>query len=136
MKLQICTREEAEHLPGRQDWAVICISDPLYDEVALMPGWHAVHQMRCEGTPDLHIMITEENARSLVLFVYKHSDLEGFIVYCNKNIGRTQGVAAWISEHFSIPEFALTNKGSEFALDPRFNQHIYGMLTRHDNAIS
>lgn len=97
-----------------------------------MPGWGAAHRVPTIETPDLHIMITEENARSLVLFVYKHSDLEGFMVYCNRNIGRTQGVAAWIADHFNIPVFALTDKGTEFALDPRFNQHVYQMLKRHD----
>lgn len=136
MKLQVCTREEAESLPGRPDWAVIGINDPLYDEVELMPGWGAVHRGSTTEGPDLHIMIADEDARGIVLFVYTHSNMEGFMVHCNHGIWRSQGVAAWIAERFGIPVFALTDKGTESALDPRFNQYVYEMLKKHDNAIS
>lgn len=81
-------------------------------------------------------MITDEGAQGIVLFVFAHSNLEGFMVHCNQGIGRSQGVAAWIAEHFNIPTLALTDKGSEFALDPRFNQHVYQMLKRHDCNLS
>lgn len=140
MKLQVCTREEAEGLPGRLDWAVISITYPLsaFDPARLQPGWGAVHRTEFQDAdpatedPDLHIMITEEDARGIVLFVYKHSNMEGIMVHCNKGIGRSQGVAAWVADHFGIPVFALTDKGAEFALDPRFNRHVYEMLKRYD----
>ncbi len=143
MKLQVCTREEAESMPGRPDWAVISITDPLsaFGPAKLQPGWGAVHRVSfddadpAEEDPDLHIMITDEDARGIVLFVYAHSSMEGIMVHCNKGIGRSQGVAAWIAEHFDIPVFALTEKGAEFALDPRFNRHVYEMLKRYDHAI-
>jgi len=144
MKLQICTRKEAEVLPGRPDWAVISITDPLsaFGPAKLMPGWHAIHRVTFDDSdptvddPDLHIMITNEDAQGIVLFVNAHSDLEGFMVHCNKGIGRSQGVAAWIAEHFNIPVFALTDNDTEFALDPRFNKHVYEMLKKHDAPVS
>lgn len=136
MKLQVCTREEAESLPGRPDWATIGINDSFHDQAELRPGWHAVHQVSCEDTPDLNIIITDQDAQGIVLFVYAHSNMEGFMVHCNQGISRSQGVAAWIAERFGIPVFALTDKGTEFALDPRFNQYVYEMLKKHDNAIS
>lgn len=144
MKLQVCTREEVESLPGRQDWAVISITDPLsaFGPAKLRPGWHAIHRVSFDDAdqtaedPGLHIMITDEYARSIVFFVYAHSNMEGFMVHCNQGISRSQGVAAWIAERFGIPVFSLTDKGAEFALDPRFNQHVYEMLNKHDNDIS
>lgn len=141
MRLQVCTRQEAESLPGRPDWAVISITDPLsaFGEAKLKSGWHAVHRVNFEDAdpathdPDLHIMITDEDARGIVCFVNAHSDLKGFMVHCNRGIGRSQGVAAWIAEHFGIPEFSLTNVGAEFALNPRFNKHVYEMLKKNEN---
>lgn len=144
MKLQVCTREEAESLSGRPDWAVISITDPLsaFGPAKLRPGWHAIHRVTFDEADltaddsDLHVMLTDQDAQGIVLFVYAHSDLEGFMVHCNQGIGRSQGVAAWIAERFGIPVFSLTDKGTEFALDPRFNQHVYEMLNKHDNDIS
>jgi hypothetical protein len=136
MKLQVCTREEAESLPGRPNWVVISITDPLsaFGPAKLRPGWHAIHRVTFEDAdpteddPDLHIMITDEDASGIVLFVYAHSNMEGFMVHCNRGIGRSQGVAAWIAEHFSIPEFDLSSVGAEFALDPRFNKFVLDRL--------
>lgn len=141
VKLQVCTREEAESLPGRPNWAVISIAEPLtaFGPAKLRPGWHAVHRVTFDDAdptaddPNLHIMFTDEDAQGIVLFVYANSELEGFMIHCNKGIGRSQGVAAWIAELFNIPVFALTDKGSEFALDPRFNKHVYEMLKKHGN---
>lgn len=144
MKLQVCAREEAESLPGRPDWAVISITDPLsaFGPAKLRPGWYAIHRVTFDDADlaaddsDQHVMITDQGAQGIVLFVYTHSNLEGFMVHCNQGIRRSQGVAAWIAEHFNIPTLALTDKGSQFALDPRFNQHVYQMLKRHDCNLS
>lgn len=141
MKLQVCTRKEAESLPGRPTWAVISITDPLsaFGPAKLKSGWHAVHRVSFHDTdpaiddPELHIMMTRVDARGIVDFVRLHAlKVDGFMVHCNQGIGRSQGVAAWLSEKFYIPEFSLTKPDAEFALDPRFNKYVLKMLRMAD----
>lgn len=145
MKLQVCTRQEAESLPGKPDWAVISISDPIsaFGQAKLQPGWYAVHRVSFQDADprtdesELHIMMTEDDARGIVYFVRQYAPkVQGFMVHCNMGIGRSQGVAAWLSERFNIPQFSLTTVGAEFALDPRINKYVYEMLKKHDALVS
>ncbi len=141
MKLQVCTRQEAESLPGQAGWAVISITDPLsaFGPARLQSGWHAVHRVEFQDAdpsiddPELHIMMTREDARGIVDFVRQNAlNVQGFMVHCNQGIGRSQGVAAWLSEKFYIPEFSLTKPDAEFALDPRFNKYVLKKLRMAD----
>lgn len=123
MKLQICTREEAENLAGRHDWAVI----DMAPEVSLESGWHAVH---CVNPGD---EMSQDEAFAIVKFMRRHAlKVNGFLVVGDHGIGRTQGVAAWLAECFNIPQFSLANPDAEFALDPRFNKYVFEMLRNKD----
>lgn len=123
MKLEICTRDLAETLPGRQDWAVIAMAT----EVNLEPGWHAVH---CVNPGD---EMSHDEAFAIVKYMRLHAiKVNGFLVIGDQGIARTQGVAAWLSEKCHIPQFALTTPDAEFALDPEFNQRALNMLRQVD----
>lgn len=137
MKLQICTREEAENLAGRPNWGVISITDRLsaFGPARLSTGWSAIHRVEFQDAdpraddPEQHIMMTLEDARGIVKFVRLHAlNVEGFMIHCNQGIGRSQGLAAWLSEKCHIPQFALTTLDAEFALDPVFNQCVLKTL--------
>lgn len=141
MKLQICTREEAENLAGRPNWAVISITDPMsaFGPARLSAGWRAIHRVEFQDTdpriedPEQHIMMTLEDSKAIVKFVRLHAlNVEGFMIHCNQGIGRSQGVAAWLAEKFYLPQFALTSPDADFALDPRFNKHVLKTLRAAD----
>jgi hypothetical protein len=91
-------------------------------------GWHAIHKVTFDDV--------DKDTLDIACFVRAHSNFNGFMVNCSQGISRAQGVAAWVSEHFNIPQFALIDKDSEFALDPKFNQHVYKMLKKHDRNVS
>ena len=123
MNLDICIREHAESLPGRQDWAVIAMAH----KVNLQPGWHASHCVN-PGNEMSH-----EDAFAIVKFMRLHTlKVNGFLVIGDRDIARTQGVAAWLSEKWHIPQFALTSPDAEFALDPEFNQRTLEALRMAD----
>ncbi|HEY9209966.1 MAG TPA: hypothetical protein VIO56_01035 [Methylotenera sp.] len=123
MKLQICTREEAENLAGWPNWAVIAMTP----EVNLYPGWHAVH---CVNPGN---KIRHEHAFAIVNFVRCNViRVNGFLIIGDRDIARTQGVAAWLAEKCHVPQFALTRSDAEFALDPEFNQRVLEALRMAD----
>jgi|APLak6261699311_1056244.scaffolds.fasta_scaffold17834_2 predicted protein tyrosine phosphatase len=139
MQLQVCSRQEAESLPGRPDWAVISITDPVsvFGPAKLKPGWLAVHRVNFQDAdpsiddPELTIMMSREDARGIIEFVRQYAHrVEGFMVHCNEGISRSQGVAAWIADAHNLPVFALHPgvSDTDFALDPRFNKYVYELL--------
>jgi predicted protein tyrosine phosphatase len=141
MKLQICTREEAENLAGRPNWAVISITDQMsaFGPAKLSAGWRAIHRVEFHDAdprtedPEQHIMMTLEDARGIVKFVRLQAlNVQGFMIHCNQGIGRSQGVAAWLAEICYVPQIALTSPDAEFALDPRFNKHVLETLRMAD----
>jgi predicted protein tyrosine phosphatase len=139
MKLQICTREEAENLAGRPNWAVISITDPMsaFGPARLSAGWRAIHRVEFQDTdpriedPEQHIMMNREDASSIVEFVRQYApQVDGFMIHCNEGISRSQGVAAWIADAHNLPVFALHPgvSDTDFALNPRFNKYVYELL--------
>jgi hypothetical protein len=124
VKLQICTKDEAEALSARADWGVIVITYPAAPYLDLQPGWHVVRRQKV-----MDGIFTEGDAKSLSLFVRMHSPaVQGFLVCSNGGLALIQGVAAWLCERFNIPEFALTNKNAGFALESEFNGLVLGLL--------
>jgi hypothetical protein len=124
MKLQICTKDDAEALPASADWGVIVITDPAAPYLDLQPGWQVVRRQKV-----IDRMFPKEEAHDLALFVCMHSPaLKGFLVCSNGGLALVQGVAAWLCERFNIPEFALDNPDAGFALEPEFNARVLELL--------
>lgn len=139
MQLQVCSRQEAESLPGRPGWAVISITDSVsaFGPARLCPGWLAIHRVQFHDADpsvddsELHIMMNREDASGIVEFVRQYApQVDGFMIHCNEGISRSQGVAAWIADAHNLPVFALHPgvSDTDFALNPRFNKYVYELL--------
>jgi predicted protein tyrosine phosphatase len=101
-ELVILSREDVEYYEPTSREICISIYDPGAQPAGVSPSFVAVLRLQfddlTERDEDGDILFTAEQARQIIAFVDKWSDVDRVIVHCNMGVSRSPGIALGICD--------------------------------------
>ena len=126
-------RAVAEKLTPTGREVIVSIHDRTQGPTALQSGWKDVLRLSFHDTDvakEDYDLFNEAQAREVIDFIERHTDVERIVVHCNMGVSRSAAVAMFIADQ---QERTLFQQGRSFFHPDRpaqYNRLVYSTLNR------
>ncbi len=126
-------RAIAEKLQPTGTQVMVSIHDRVQGPAALQTGWKDVLYLSFHDTDvakEDYDLFSEEQAKEVIAFIDRHSEVEQIVVHCNMGVSRSAAVAMFISDQ---QDRNLFQQGRAFFHPDRpaqYNRLVYSTLNR------